>query len=310
MSKKYLVRYTGVMMPTGRFFQVQGVNFTFTPNSLTVDVYDEVLAQTALDPNTDKFAVKVNKVYAELIDKYSCEPHISVDVAKTIIIDERNNEMLRSMRKDMDDQIEALIVECGEKQRAKRREVAENAEKAKKELERELVKQRGEINQDEQFIFSTEQTIKKSPNMPETDIFEKKKSIGEARQRLGASTTKYSRLQASIDEKAKEVIDSGEQVVNAIGDEFNSQMEEIRQKGMNALEEKVAFLVERKPKELKLIDSIINLTADVDALDNELNVKTVAELKALAVELGIDIQATKKSEIIEEILASDKYTGV
>ena len=310
MSKKYLVRYAGVMMPTGRFFQVQGVNFTFTQNSLTADVYDEVLAQTALDPNTDKFIGRVNKVYAELIDKWSCEPYISVDVAKEILVDERNNAILREMRKDSEGKIEALVVEMGEKQRAKRREIAELAGKKRKELEREVANQRGELSKDEHFIFTTEQLIKKSPNMPETEIFIKKQAINEAKERLNAQTSKYSRLNASIDVKVAEVEGKGDSEVNAIGDEFNSKINEIKAKADKAIGDKVAFLVERRAKEIALIDSIINLTADVDTEDDKLEAMTVADLKTLAVELGIDIKATKKSEIIAEILGSGKYTGV
>ena len=310
MSKKYLVRYAGVMMPTGRFFQVHGVNFTFTQNSLTADVDAEVLAQTALDPNTEKFTERVNKVYAELIDKWKCEPEISLDVAKEILVDERNNAILREMRKEAEGKIEALVVEMGEKQRAKRREIAEIAGNKRKELEREVVNQRGELSKDEHFIFTTEQLIKKSPNMPETEIFTKKQAINEARERLNASTSKYSRLQASIDAKVAEVEGTGDKEVNAIGDEFNSLINEIKAKSDKAIGEKVEFLVARRPKEIALIDSIIDLTADVDTADDKLEAMTVADLKALAVELGVTIEATKKSEIIAEILSSGKYTGV
>lgn len=265
MTRNYLVKFTGVMMPSGRQISVDGLNLMFSPDKLIIDVYDELKEKSGIDPQSDKFMSMLNGIYADLIGKHRCEPYFSTENAKQVLIDTRNDDLLIAMQKEQGAKVEELVTEMSDKQRKLRRQLDKDAEVLKQKLVADMISSKGEVSKDELFIFEKKSELNKNPEMPQTEVILMKEEIAKAQGRIEAFRAKMARQEVTIQAEVDKLKESRELDIKAVETEYMGIIEKLKIKQSKELKEKVSFLVSRRDAEIALIDKIINFE-DIDAL--------------------------------------------
>jgi hypothetical protein len=305
----FLVKYIGYMLPGGRQFTVEGVNVTISPSKMVVDCFEELRDKGTLDPYSDKFKEKLTSLYATLILDYKFEPHFSLEKAKFIMIDTRNDDILISLQDSQIAGVEKITKEMQNKQTELRVALGKDVETLRQMLVTDMMKSKGEVSKDEMFIFKQDALLKTSPEMPMTEQLAIRKDIASAQTRTQNWKSKIAREEVSITTKVSELKVKEEAKIKAVGDEYLNILTELKEKNAKALDAKAQALIARRDAELSFIQDVLDMKIEASdsSAEDILEKKTVAELKELAVEKEIEITKTVKADIIKEIIASEKY---
>ena len=305
----YLVKYTGYNLPSGRQMAVEGVNITVTPENSVIDCFEELKAKRNLDPYGDKFKEKLNKLFAVLILDYKFEPHFSLEKAKFIMIDTRNDDILLGLQADQLADITKLRKELSNKQTSLRVSMEEDVEVLRQKLVSEMLKNKGEVSKDEMFIFKQEELIKRSPEMAQTEQIVLRADIAKAQTRVESYRSQIARDEVGIREKVTDLRTARLEDIKAVEDKFLSLIADLDAENAKTLSVKVSELIDKREGELDLIQRVLDMNIEItdSSLEDLLEEKTVPQLKELAVKFEIEITETLKDKIIEQIIASEKY---
>lgn len=288
---------------------VEGVNITVSPGKIVVDCFEELKAKGALDPYSAKFKEKLVSLYATLILNYKFEPYFSLEKAKFIMIDTRNDDILLALQELQNSKEEAMIKEMQNKQSDLRVKMGSDVESLRQMLVTAMLKNKGAVSKDEMFIFKQESVLKTSPEMPMTDRLTVEKEIASAQARLETYKSKLAREEAGIAEKVSELKATREEDIKDVGTEYLKVINKLKADNDEKLNAKSDALVARRDAELNIIQKVIEMDIELpdSPLEKLLDDMTVAELKELAVKYEIELTETLKDKIVDQIIASKKY---
>lgn len=251
---KYLLKFSSYMLPEGRQFKVDGVVVSISKNNIIVDVLDLVKSQTYFDK--EKLMAKVNSVYASLILNFKFEPYISKEIAKDIILDSRNDEVIEKMQSELDAKLEKLRFEKNRKKEQIVRDVNNEVAELEAKLNKELQDSIGSLNKEEAYIIQQQDEVTKE--LPQTELIQIKEELMKAQSRAEKFRMQMIRQQGTIENKIQDYKKKKGNNYMEVENQYNLLIEEEKQKGDIAIIQKAKELSERKKIETELIEKILN----------------------------------------------------